>query len=102
MNNPGPKDNLFQNNSRVRSVAFNLKDHIWHASLLEAKKKSRRNKENKKKESKKEKFDCHIMHLRYSITFKQKKSRKPNSKNVEKKNCINAIRSSPTRNYFSV
>ena len=60
-------------------------------------------KRTKHKKNKKEKFDCHIMHLRNSIESKRK-SRKPNSKNVGKKEegCIIAIRSSPTKDYFSV
>ena len=51
----------------------------------------------KKKGKQKEKFDCHIMHLRNSIESKRK-SKKSNSKNVEKKIVINTIHSSPIRN----
>ena len=59
-------------------------------------------KSRKKNKKEKEKFDCHIMHLRNLIESKRK-SRKAKFKNVEKKNsCIIAIRYSPARNYSSV
>ena len=72
MNNPLTKRQPFSKQFHIRSGAL-----IWKATYGIRRRPKQTSR--KKKGKQKEKFDCHIMHLKNSIESKRK-SRKPNSK----------------------
>ena len=74
---PWAKRLTFQNNPHIEKRCFNLGGHLWHVSLPGVEKLWEKEKKREKKKKKRQ-IDCHVMHLKNSISPKQQ-SRKNSS-----------------------